>query len=364
MGGLKQPIGQVRLTNVATVRLKKGGERFEVACYKNKILNWRSGVETDIQEVLQSPHIFTSISKGKLANNEQLKRAFNTTDTESICMLILDKGEIQVSKEEREQFLAATFKDVVTIITEISINPVTGYPLTSTLIENTLRSIGFSVSLNESAKKQALKALTNLQRHYPNEIARSQMRLRITCQPDQVNEVLEFLKINEAYIESDTTNVATTTSKACDDGRGGGFTGIQFLCCPKLYRSIDAFVTTKMNPPGALQVVALNVKDAGNKGLNVDKMLLEEHENLVHELEKKMSIDTPSSKTDAINPITSKASKFKCTQCNIELGSPAEYRTHCKSEFHVVNSKRRLKEEPPLTWEEFTAMEIYVDLTR
>jgi ribosome maturation protein SDO1 len=36
--------GQKRLTNVAVVRLKKKGKRFEVACYKNKILNWRNGV--------------------------------------------------------------------------------------------------------------------------------------------------------------------------------------------------------------------------------------------------------------------------------------------------------------------------------
>lgn len=32
------------MTNVAIVRLKKKGIRFEVACYKNKVVNWRNGV--------------------------------------------------------------------------------------------------------------------------------------------------------------------------------------------------------------------------------------------------------------------------------------------------------------------------------
>lgn len=41
---LVQPIGQKRLTNVAVVRLKKLGIRFEIACYKNKVLSWRSSV--------------------------------------------------------------------------------------------------------------------------------------------------------------------------------------------------------------------------------------------------------------------------------------------------------------------------------
>lgn len=36
--------GQKRLTNVAVVRMKKAGQRFEVACYRNKVQDWRSGM--------------------------------------------------------------------------------------------------------------------------------------------------------------------------------------------------------------------------------------------------------------------------------------------------------------------------------
>jgi ribosome maturation protein SDO1 len=31
------PVNQVRLTNVAYVRLNKSGHRFEIACYRNKV---------------------------------------------------------------------------------------------------------------------------------------------------------------------------------------------------------------------------------------------------------------------------------------------------------------------------------------
>ena len=60
-----------RLTNVSVIRLKRGGKRFEVrarvctrhltlqiACYKNKVREWRSGVETDLDEVLQVENVF------------------------------------------------------------------------------------------------------------------------------------------------------------------------------------------------------------------------------------------------------------------------------------------------------------------
>lgn len=36
------PINQLPLTDVSVVRMKKGGIRFEIACYKNKVTPWRN----------------------------------------------------------------------------------------------------------------------------------------------------------------------------------------------------------------------------------------------------------------------------------------------------------------------------------
>lgn len=38
---IKTPTNQKLLTNVAVVRIKKGGQRFEIACYKNKVISYR-----------------------------------------------------------------------------------------------------------------------------------------------------------------------------------------------------------------------------------------------------------------------------------------------------------------------------------
>ena len=77
MPRIGQPVGQVRMTNVAIVRLKKGGKRFEIACYKNKVLNWRNGVEQDIDEVLQTTKVYENVSKAscnKIMSCEQNAR--------------------------------------------------------------------------------------------------------------------------------------------------------------------------------------------------------------------------------------------------------------------------------------------------
>ena len=41
MSSIFTPTNQKRLTNVAIVRIKKAGKRFEIACYPNKVTAWR-----------------------------------------------------------------------------------------------------------------------------------------------------------------------------------------------------------------------------------------------------------------------------------------------------------------------------------
>lgn len=53
MSKIFTPTNQIRLTNVAVVRMKKGGKRFEIACYKNKVVSWRSGMYVVLTYVIK-----------------------------------------------------------------------------------------------------------------------------------------------------------------------------------------------------------------------------------------------------------------------------------------------------------------------
>lgn len=43
------------MTNISVVRIKLYGVRFEIACYPNKVIPWRDGLEKNIDEVRHSP---------------------------------------------------------------------------------------------------------------------------------------------------------------------------------------------------------------------------------------------------------------------------------------------------------------------
>ena len=76
MSRINTPTNQKLLTNVAVVRSKKNGKRFEIACYKNKVLSWRQGIEKDIDEVLQSHTVFLNVSKGQVRQHKSLIYSF------------------------------------------------------------------------------------------------------------------------------------------------------------------------------------------------------------------------------------------------------------------------------------------------
>jgi ribosome maturation protein SDO1 len=169
----------VRLTNVALVKLKRGGKRFEIACYKNKVVNWRNGVEPDLDEVLQIDSVFANVSRGILAKASDLQQCFGTTDKMEVCQFILRKGQLQVSDKERQVANEILFRDIAAIVSEKCVNSETRRPFTVNMIEKTMKNtLHYAAKSNKTAKKQALDVIKLLQPIIP--IVRALLRVRIS----------------------------------------------------------------------------------------------------------------------------------------------------------------------------------------
>ncbi|KAK7751628.1 hypothetical protein SLS62_006454 [Diatrype stigma] len=231
MSRIQQPSNQIKLTNVSLVRLKKGKKRFEIACYKNKVLEWRQGIETDLDEVLQIPNVFLNVSKGQTAPSEDLAKAFGkATPLNDVILEILRKGELQVGEKERAAQMDRVHHEVVSIVASKLVDPRTKRVYTTGMIDKALDMLSSQahhssqgqqqpgdksaagsgaatpaageegeakprapakekekehnwtgVVTTKSAKSQALEAMKALIAHQPIPVARARMRLRITC---------------------------------------------------------------------------------------------------------------------------------------------------------------------------------------
>jgi ribosome maturation protein Sdo1 len=91
---------------------------------------------------------------------------------------ILEKGDLQVTELERQALIEGMFRDVATIVSDKSVNPETDRPYTISMIQNAMKDIHYSVTLNKNAKQQALDVIRRLRKVMP--IARVLMSLKIT----------------------------------------------------------------------------------------------------------------------------------------------------------------------------------------
>lgn len=212
-----QPSNQIKLTNVSLVRMKKGKKRFEIACYKNKVLEYRNKIETDLSNVLQIENVFLNVSKGQVAPKADLEKAFGKKAIEDIITDILENGELQVGEKERNAELERTKNEVIDIVAGKLVDPKTKRVYTTGMIEKALDQLSSQAAAQQgeregaaeheakarelpkwtgivttkSAKSQALFAMKALIAHQPIPVARMQMKLRLTCPTSVLKQALK-----------------------------------------------------------------------------------------------------------------------------------------------------------------------------
>ncbi|KAL2260508.1 hypothetical protein VTK26DRAFT_5452 [Humicola hyalothermophila] len=159
---IQQPSNQIKLTNVSLVRLKKGKKRFEIACYKNKVLEWRSGIETDLDNVLQIPNVFLNVSKGQTAPSAELAKAFGKDKSvDDIILEILRKGELQVGEKERSAQLERVHNEVVSIVASKLVDPRTKRVYTTGMIEKALDMLSSMAHQHQQDNGNSSKSAAN-----------------------------------------------------------------------------------------------------------------------------------------------------------------------------------------------------------
>lgn len=194
MGKINQPNSQIKLTNVSLVRMKKGKKRFEIACYQNKVQDFKSGVEKNIDEVLQIPQVFMNVSKGQVASSEDLKSSFNTTNVDEIVLEILKKGEIQLGEKERAQQNEKLHNEILNIISAKCINPKSKKRYPPTMIDKALKELKFNFVNARSAKSKSLEAIKLLVEKQIIPIVRAKMRVKLIIKSKSYQNIKEEIE--------------------------------------------------------------------------------------------------------------------------------------------------------------------------
>jgi len=109
-------------------RMEKHGERFEVLVRPEAVQQIRDGKPLNVLDALAIDTVFRDAHKGTKAPAEKMKELFETDDPLKVAELLIKKGEIQLTTEQRREMLEQKRKQVVQHIAANAINPQTGAP--------------------------------------------------------------------------------------------------------------------------------------------------------------------------------------------------------------------------------------------
>ena len=99
-------------------RYQTHGEHFEILVDPVKA---REG--GDIRETLVVDGIFKDAKKGDHASETSLKKCFGTTNILEIAEIIIKKGDVQLTTQQRRDMLEEKRKEIITLIVRQTINP-------------------------------------------------------------------------------------------------------------------------------------------------------------------------------------------------------------------------------------------------
>jgi len=158
----------ISLDDAVTAQLESHGERFEVLVDPDAALAIKRGsfdeeFDEDLEDVIAAEDVFEDATAGDRPPESALEEVFETTDPIAIIPEVIDRGEIQITAQQRKEMQEQKRKRLVNIIARNGINPQQNdTPHPPERIDRALEEAGVTVDPMTPAQQQVDDALDAL----------------------------------------------------------------------------------------------------------------------------------------------------------------------------------------------------------
>ena len=160
-------------------RYEVKGRKFELLVNPDKALQYREGARINIDDVLVGDYVYKDVRKGDRASPEELKKIFGTDDIRKVADIIIKRGELQLTTEQRRKLLEAKKKQIINYIARSAIDPQTKTPIPPQRIEKAMEEARVSIDLYRRVEEQAAQIVRVIARILPIKIARAYITVKV-----------------------------------------------------------------------------------------------------------------------------------------------------------------------------------------
>jgi ribosome maturation protein SDO1 len=173
-------------------RITYEGEHFEILTKPEPALAYKLGKTIPISQVLAAETIFTDAGKGSKASEEKLQEIFGTTDPMKIAEVILKKGTLQLTTDQRKQLVEDKRRQIISFISRECIDPKTNLPHPPLRIEQAMKQIHFSIEPSKSVEEQAKDIIKLLRPIIP--LKMEKITVEVHVPPEHASKVYGTVK--------------------------------------------------------------------------------------------------------------------------------------------------------------------------
>ena len=155
------------MAEVTVVKYSHEGEKFEILVKPDPALEYKLGKKTDLSSVLVSDDIYTDSGKGTKPSDEKLLKAFKTKDASEIAHIILQKGDLNLTTEQRRKMVEDKRRQLVEYISKTYVDPRTHLPHPPLRIEQAMKDARVSVEPQKNVDEQVKEIVEKLRSIIP-----------------------------------------------------------------------------------------------------------------------------------------------------------------------------------------------------
>lgn len=167
----------VSLDDAVIARYKKGENHFEILVDPYAAADLIEGKEVDVLKILAIDAVFEDSKKGTHASEEATQTVFGTDDISEIAKLIILKGDIQITTEQRHKIQKNKRNRIIETITRNAMDPQTKTPHPRQRIELAMDQAGIHIDPFKPVSEQVKSIIETLRPIIP--ISMEQVRISV-----------------------------------------------------------------------------------------------------------------------------------------------------------------------------------------
>ena len=135
-----------------------------------------------MDEIMAYPAVYRDVRNTEMVSEQDLQKAFGTTDISKIAEKIIKEGELQLTTDQRRQMVEQKRIQIANVISKRGINPQTNTPHPPQRIMNAMDQAGVSVDPFIDAELQVDKALKSIKAILPIKFQKVTLQIKIPPQ--------------------------------------------------------------------------------------------------------------------------------------------------------------------------------------